>query len=200
MLPACKGQAKLRASCWTHHRSAGTSSPRDRFMLSWPSTGVISSPTSCSPICSRPSEGDHRSPPMSSRPSWCCSGSRASRTVKLASVWRTDISWKVACGLPLTDEGFHPTVLTLWRNRLRASDRPQRIFDAVREVITQTNVLHGRNRRVLDSTVLDDAVTTQDAVMQLVTAIRRVRREIPEANALLLDAHDYDTDPGKPHD
>lgn len=111
---------------------------------------------------------------------------------------RTDISWKVACGLPLTDEGFHPTVLTLWRNRLRASDRPQRIFDAVREVIKQTNVLHGRDRRVLDSTVLDDAVTTQDAVMQLVTAIRKVRREIPEAKAITLHAHDYDNDPGKP--
>jgi hypothetical protein len=111
---------------------------------------------------------------------------------------RTDISWKVACGLPLTDEGFHPTVLTLWRNRLRGSDRPQRIFDAVREVIKETNVLHGRNRRVLDSTVLDDAVSTQDAVMQLVTAIRRVRREIPEAKAIPLHAHDYDNDPGKP--
>lgn len=111
---------------------------------------------------------------------------------------RTDISWKVACGLPLTDKGFHPTVLTLWRNRLRASERPQRIFEAVREVIKQTNVLHGRDRRVLDSTVLDDAVTTQDAVLQLVTAIRGVRREIPEAKAITLHAHDYDNDPGKP--
>lgn len=36
---------------------------------------------------------------------------------------RTDISWKVACGLALTDEGFHPTVLTLWRNRLAPDDR-----------------------------------------------------------------------------
>jgi len=45
---------------------------------------------------------------------------------------RTNIAWKVAAGLSLTDEGFHPTVLTLWRNRLRASDAPERIFDAVR--------------------------------------------------------------------
>lgn len=111
---------------------------------------------------------------------------------------RTDISWKVACGLSLSAEGFHPTVLTLWRNRLRASDRPQRIFDAVRQVIAATNVLARRDRRVLDSTVLDDAVTTQDSVMQLVTAIRRVRREIPEAKAMVLTAHDYDHDPGKP--
>jgi IS5 family transposase len=86
----------------------------------------------------------------------------------------------------------------LWRNKLRASQRPQRIFDAVREVIDATNVLAGRTRRALDSTVLDDAVTRQDAIMQLVAQIRRVRRLIPVAEALELMAHDYDNDPGKP--
>jgi hypothetical protein len=45
---------------------------------------------------------------------------------------RCDLRWKVACGLPIDDTGCHDTVLTLWRNRLRASDRPQRIFEAVR--------------------------------------------------------------------
>jgi hypothetical protein len=98
----------------------------------------------------------------------------------------------------LADEGFHPTVLTLWRNRLRASDHPERIFDAVRAVITETGVLATRHRRALDSTVLDDAVIRQDAIMQLVAQIRRVRRVVPEAKALALAAHDYDNDPGKP--
>jgi IS5 family transposase len=115
-----------------------------------------------------------------------------------AQALRRDIAWKVAAGLAITDEGFHPTVLTLWRNKLRASDRPERIFDAVRAVVDATGALKGRNRRVLDSTVLDDAVTTQDAVMQLVSAIRRVRRLVPEAKGLTLTAHDYDNDPGKP--
>ena len=111
---------------------------------------------------------------------------------------RNSISWKVAAGRSLADEGFHPTVLTLWRNKLRMSDRPQRIFDAVREVINATNVLAGKTRRALDSTVLDDAVTRQDAIMQLVAQIRRVRRLIPAAKALTLIAHDYDNDTGKP--
>jgi IS5 family transposase len=111
---------------------------------------------------------------------------------------RNSISWKVAAGRSLTDEGFHPTVLTLWRNKLRASDRPQRIFDAVREVIDATSILAGKTRRALDSTVLDDAVTRQDAIMQLVAQIRRVRRLVPAARALVLVAHDYDHDPGKP--
>ena len=111
---------------------------------------------------------------------------------------RMNIAWKVAAGRALHDEGFHPTVLTLWRNKLRVSDRPQRIFDAVREVIDATNILVGKTRRALDSTVLDDAVTRQDAIMQLVAQIRRVRRLIPAAKALVLVAHDYDNDPGKP--
>lgn len=111
---------------------------------------------------------------------------------------RTNIAWKVAAGLPLDDEAFHPTVLTLWRNKLRVSEQPQRIFDAVRQVIDATGVLTGKRRRVLDSTVLDDAVTRQDAIMQLVAQIRKVRRLVPAAKRLELAAHDYDQDAGKP--
>jgi IS5 family transposase len=91
-----------------------------------------------------------------------------------------DIAWKAAAGLALTDEAFHPTVLTLWRNKLRASKDPQRIFDAVRAVVDATGVIAKKNKRVLDSTVLDDAVQRQDTVTMLVTQIRRVRKLIHE--------------------
>jgi IS5 family transposase len=110
---------------------------------------------------------------------------------------RTDLRWKVAAGLSLDDEGFHPTVLTLWRNKLRASERPERIFDVVRDVVAETGVLAGKTRRALDSTLLDDAVATQDTVTQLVSMIRRVRRAIPVAGVVAVVAHDYDTG-GKP--
>ena len=110
---------------------------------------------------------------------------------------RTDLRWKVAAGLTLDDEGFHPTVLTLWRNKLRASDRPERIFDAVRDVVAEIGVLAGKTRRALDSTLLDDAVATQDTVTQLASMIRRVRRSVPVAASVELVAHDYDAG-GKP--
>jgi Transposase DDE domain/Transposase domain (DUF772) len=113
------------------------------------------------------------------------------------SALRRDIAWKVACGLRLDDEGFHPTVLVYWRGRIRRSTRPRRVFDAVREVVEATGVLAGRRRRVLDSTILEDAVATQDTVTQLVAAIRRVRRLVPQARAVELGAHDYDQ-AGKP--
>jgi Transposase domain (DUF772) len=105
---------------------------------------------------------------------------------------RRDIAWKVACGLRLDDEGFHPTVLVYWRTASAARPRPRRIFDAVRQVVEATGVLKGRGRRVLDSTILEDAVATQDTVTQLVAAIRRVRRLLPQAREVELSAHDYD--------
>ena len=112
--------------------------------------------------------------------------------------FRDRISWKVACGLALTDEGFDFSVLTYWRTRLRLSEAPERIFDAVRAVIDATGVLKGRTRRALDSTLLDDAVATQDTVTQLISAIRRVRRMVPGARReVTLGAHDYEA-LGKP--
>lgn len=114
-----------------------------------------------------------------------------------AAALRTNIAWKVAAGLALDDAGIHYSVLTYWRTRLRNSESPERIFDAVRAVIDATGVLKGRRRRALDSTLLDDAVATQDTVTQLVSAIRRVRRLVPEAAGVEVSAHDYDAS-GKP--
>jgi hypothetical protein len=117
-----------------------------------------------------------------------------------AEAVRCDLRWKVACGLPLDHEGLHPTTLTYWRARLRDSAAPNRIFDAVREVVEATGVLAGKHRRALDSVVLDDAVATQDTVTQLIAAMRRVRREVPGAHGFIAErchAHDWD-DPGKP--
>ena len=88
-------------------------------------------------------------------------------------------------------------MLVYWRARLRASERPRRILEAVRQVVEATGVLVGRGRRVLDSTILEDAVATQDTVTQLVAAIRRVRRLVPAARAVEVAAHDYDQ-PGRP--
>jgi len=55
----------------------------------------------------------------------------------------------------------------------------------VQTVIAQTGALRGRTRRALDSTVLDDVIATQDTVTQLIDAIRRVRREVPGAAAVV---------------
>lgn len=117
-----------------------------------------------------------------------------------------DLRWKAACGYAIDAKGFDPSTLTYWRRRLAASNRPQRIFEVVRDVIAETGAVAGKTRRALDSTVLDDAVARQDTVTQLIAQIRRVGREVGGAKDLItaectrlsvLTGQGYDQ-PGKP--
>ena len=110
-----------------------------------------------------------------------------------------DLRWKAACGIAIDAAAFHPSTLTYWRRRLAASARPHRIFEVVRELIIETGAVRGRNRRALDSTVLDDAVARQDTVTQLIAAVRRVGRDVPDAAGLIVSVCSYDySQPGKP--
>ena len=117
-----------------------------------------------------------------------------------AEAARCDLRWKAACGFPLDHGGFDPSTLVYWRRRLAMSGRPHRISDAVAEVIEETGILTGRRRRAVDSTILADAVATQDTITQLVAAIRRCARlvpGVPELIASVCTGHDY-SQPGKP--
>jgi len=116
-----------------------------------------------------------------------------------ADALKFDIRWKVACGRSLTQMSFDPSTLVYWRRRIANSSRPDRVFDAVAQVIAATGILAGRRRRVIDSTVIDDAVATQDTVSQLTAAIRRVARVVPGAGEVIAGACKLDySRPGKP--
>ena len=117
-----------------------------------------------------------------------------------ADAARGDLRWKVATGMALDHDGFDPTTLVYWRKRLAKSKRPHRINEAVRQVVAETGILRGRRKRAVDSTILADAVATQDTITQLISAIRRVGRIVPgaaEAIAAVCTGHDYRR-PGKP--
>jgi len=117
-----------------------------------------------------------------------------------AEAARCDLRWKVATGMALDDKGFHPSTLVYWRRRLAKSARPHRINEAVRRVVEETGILRGRHRRAVDSTIIADAVATQDTITQLVAAVRRVARQVPgaaEQIAAVCTGHDY-SQPGKP--
>ena len=101
-------------------------------------------------------------------------------------------------------KGFHPTVLTYFRERVRNSDRPRRIFDGFKEVAEEAGLLTRRGVRVLDSTPVLSAVQTQDTVSLIKGAIRRLltllSKSDPDATAAIqavLLRDDYDTT-GKP--
>lgn len=148
-------------------------------------------------------------PPGSGRPSVPATRMAAVMTLQTlhdfsdreaAEAVKFDVRWKVACGLALDDAGSGPSTLVYWRRRIAKSERPHRVNDAVRKVIEQTGVLKGRRRRAVDSTILADGVATQDTVTQLVSAIRRVAREVPGAKEQIAEVctgHDYSV-PGKP--
>jgi hypothetical protein len=113
-----------------------------------------------------------------------------------------DLRWQAAAGVRCGCEGFHSTVLVGMRNRLRKSARPRRLFEDTKKVAAEAGVLQGR-ARVLDSTALYDAVTTQDTVTQLRSAIRKLLLLLRGTNLgakvrLALRRHDDYLSVGKP--
>ena len=113
-----------------------------------------------------------------------------------------DLAWQAAAGVHSGYEAFHPTVLVGMRNRLRASQRPRRLFQDTKKVAAEAGVLQGR-ARVLDSTALYDAVATQDTVTQLRSAVRKCLMLLAGTNLgvkvrLTLRRHDDYLSPGKP--
>jgi hypothetical protein len=112
-----------------------------------------------------------------------------------------DLRWKYAAGgLEFNFPGFVHTVLVDMRARLRASEQPNRVFDAVLEVAKQAGLV-GR-KRVLDSTALYDAVATQDTVTLIRSAIRAVLKvadsELASQLRSVLTRDDDYQSPGKP--
>lgn len=85
-----------------------------------------------------------------------------------------DARWRYAAGVGSYGEGgwgsFAHTVLVDMRERLRRSERPDRVFEVGLEAARAAGLV-GR-RRVLDSTPLYDAVATMDTVTLIRSAMR----------------------------
>jgi IS5 family transposase len=85
-----------------------------------------------------------------------------------------DNRWRYAAGVGGYDTdawtSFSHTVLVEMRERLRRTDRPNRIFDVARQAATEAGLV-GR-KRVLDSTPLYDAVATMDTVTLIRSTLR----------------------------
>src|SRR5215469_3836065 len=92
-----------------------------------------------------------------------------------------DLRWKYAAGVEGFQEGFVHTVLVGLRARLRASEKPDRIFEVTKAVAARAGLIGVR--RVLDSTPIYDAVATQDSVTLIRSALRGLLREADDALA-----------------
>ena len=69
-----------------------------------------------------------------------------------ADAVRTRIDWKYLLGLPLTDGGFHHTVLSEFRSRLLDHGAERRLFEAVLEAALARGFVRARGRQRTDST------------------------------------------------
>jgi hypothetical protein len=115
-----------------------------------------------------------------------------------------DVRWRYAAGAGGWDgasrAGFAHTVLVDMRERLRRSDRPDRIFEVALAAAGRAGLV-GR-RRVLDSTPLYDAVATMDTVTLIRSALRGLltaagRSLATELRVVLTSGDDY-TSTAKP--
>ncbi len=103
-----------------------------------------------------------------------------------------DARWRYAAGVGGYDTGgrvsFVHTVLVDMRERLRRSERPDRVFEVALAAARSAGLV-GR-RRVLDSTALYDAVATMDTVTLVRSAIRGLlaAADDPGAREELVDA------------
>jgi hypothetical protein len=114
-----------------------------------------------------------------------------------------DVRWRYAAGVGGYGAGwarFAHTVLVDMRERLRCSQRPDRIFEVGLQAAHAAGLV-GR-RRVLDSTPLYDAVATMDTVTLIRSALRGLLTVVDadlavELRAVLSSGDDY-ASAGKP--
>jgi len=94
-----------------------------------------------------------------------------------------DARWRYAAGVGGYDTGgwtsFAHTVLVDMRERLRGSERPNRIFEVALDAAKEAGLI-GR-KRALDSTPLYDAVATMDTVTLIRSAIRALLKAADDA-------------------
>lgn len=87
---------------------------------------------------------------------------------------RFDLRWKVALGLPLDHEGFHPTSLVKFRARLLLHGKERVVFERSLELARELGLLEEAVEQVVDSTPMLGAAATQDTVTLVRSGVRKL--------------------------
>jgi hypothetical protein len=75
-----------------------------------------------------------------------------------------DLRWKVALGLPVDHQGWHPTSLTRFRARLLLHGKEQLALENTLRLAEEIGLLDGTAEQIIDSTPMLGAAATQDTV------------------------------------
>ena len=98
-----------------------------------------------------------------------------------ADAVRTRIDWKYLLGLPLTDGGFHHTVLSEFRTRLLDHGAERRLFEAVLEAALARDLVQARGRQRTDSTHVLAAIHSMTRIEPVTETLRHALNEVASA-------------------
>ena len=106
-----------------------------------------------------------------------------------ADAVRTRIDWKYLLGLPLTDGGFHHTVLSEFRTRLLDHGAERRLFEAVLEAALARDLVQARGRQRTDSTHVLAAVHSMTRIEAVTETLRHALNDAASLAPEWLLAH-----------
>jgi transposase len=85
-----------------------------------------------------------------------------------------DLRWKVALGLAVDHQGWHPTSLTKFRARLLLHGKERVALEATLRLAGELGMLAGRPEQIIDSTPMLGAAATQDTVRLVRHGVRKL--------------------------
>jgi len=94
-----------------------------------------------------------------------------------------DLRWKVALGLPVDHEGWHPTSLTKFRARLLLHGKEALALENTLRLAEEIGLLAGTAEQIIDSTPMLGAAATQDTVRLVRHGVRRLLDAVTAADA-----------------
>jgi hypothetical protein len=85
-----------------------------------------------------------------------------------------DLRWKVALGLPVDHQGWHPTTLTKFRARLLLHKKEGLALENTLRLAGELGMLEGSFEQIIDSTPMLGAAATQDTVRLVRHGVRKL--------------------------
>jgi transposase len=113
-----------------------------------------------------------------------------------------DLRWKIALGLAVDHDGWHPTSLTKFRARLLLHGKEGLALEATLRLAEEIGLLNGTVEQIIDSTPMLGAAATQDTVRLVRHSVKKLLDAIAavdqDAAQRLDDGLDFDY--AKPND
>jgi hypothetical protein len=95
---------------------------------------------------------------------------------------RWDLRWKIALGLAVDHDGWHPTSLTRFRARLLLHGKEALALENTLRLAEEIGLLDGAVEQIIDSTPMLGAAATQDTVRLVRHGVRKLLEAVAAVN------------------